>query len=52
MRGHRKKGRGGRGEGTEESGRRIEAEISQGRPYKGTPGDAKCITEMLRGRQR
>jgi len=28
----RKEGRGGRGEGTEESGRRMEAEISQVRP--------------------
>jgi len=28
----RNEGRGGRGEGTEESGRRMEAEISQGRP--------------------
>ena len=41
--------RGGRGEGTEESVRRMEAEISQdpaGAP-KSTPGDAKCVTEIL-----
>jgi len=44
-------GRGGRGEGTEESVMRMEAEISQGPAGapKGTPGDAKCVTEILLG---
>ena len=45
-------GRGGRGEGTEESVMRMEAEIWQdpaGAP-KGTTGDAKCVTEILWGR--
>ena len=36
---------------TEESVRRMEAEISQGPAGapKGTPGDAKCVTEILWG---
>ena len=44
--GDRNEGRGGRGEGTEESVRRMEAEISQGPTgaSKGTPSDAKCVT--------
>ena len=47
--GDRNEGRGGRGEGTEESVRRMEAEISQGPAGapQGTPGDAKCVTEIL-----
>ena len=38
-----------RGEGTEESVRRMEAEISQGPAGapQGNPGDAKCVTEIL-----
>ena len=49
--GDRNEGRGGRGERTEESVRRIEAEISQGPAGapKGTPDDAKCVTEILLG---
>jgi len=45
----RNEGRGGRGEVTEESVRRMDAEISQGPAGapKGTPGDAKCVTEIL-----
>ena len=45
------KGMGEKGEGTEESVRRIEAEISQGPAGapKGTPGDAKCVTEIFWG---
>ena len=44
--GDRNEGRDGRGEG---SVRRMEAEISQGPAWatKGTPGDAKCVTEIL-----
>ena len=49
--GCRNEGRGGRGKGTEESVRRMEAEISQGPAGapKGTPGDAKYVTEILWG---
>ena len=49
--GDRNEGRSGRGEGTEESVRRMEAEMSHGAAgaTKGTPGDAKCVTEILWG---
>ena len=52
--GDRNEGRGGRGEGTEESVRRMKAEISQGPAGapKGTNGDAKCVTEILWGAQK